>query len=475
MGHLIPMDQDSAVYVPYRASRGLFRRLSAVDVYQGTVADPEEVAGTIAILGTSAAGLSDNRSTPIHQVFPGVEIHASLTAGLLDGGFRSHPGWATTLENLLLLVIGLLLVALLPRFGAVAMSLLALATAALATGTNLLLWSRYDFVIALAPMLVAIFLVYAANMLFGYLAETRSRRQLRHSFGLYVPPQIIERMQGQSVESLLRSEKKEMTVLFTDIRGFTSISEQLTPEELSRLMNAFLTPMTAIVHRHGGAIDKYMGDAMMAFWGAPMDDSRHAANAVDAALDMMASMEPLNRQFADNGWPEVRIGIGLNTGPMSVGNMGSEFRMAYTVLGDAVNLGSRLEGLTAKYGVPILVSETTAALCPEMDMVLLDRVRVKGKREPVQIFTPLGRKGAVNQGRLDNMRRFERFQANYFERNWSEAAQILQALVAQSAEGDYPEAADDYALFEKYLERTRVMQESPPAPDWDGVTEFRVK
>ena len=265
----VSMDQVSAVFVPYRATRGLFRRISAVDVYQGAVDDPENIEHTIALLGTTSAGLSDNRSTPIHEVFPGVEIHASLVAGLLDGSFPSHPGWATTLENLLLILIGGLLILVLPRFGAVTMTLVSIAVAAAVVAGNLVTWVRHDFVIALAPLLVATFLVYAVNMLFGYLAETRSRLQLRRSFGLYVPPQIIEKMQGRSVEELLRSERKEMTVLFTDIRGFTTISEQLTPEQLSQLMNAFLTPMTAIVHRHGGAIDKYMGDAMMAFWGAP--------------------------------------------------------------------------------------------------------------------------------------------------------------------------------------------------------------
>lgn len=471
----VDMDQDSAVHVPYRADRGLFRRLSALDVYRGAVVNADEVAGTIAILGTSAAGLGDNRATPIHQVFPGVEIHASLTAGLLDGGFRSHPGWATALENLLLLAIGVALLLLLPGFGAFAMTLLSLGLAAAVTAGNLVLWSRFDHVIALAPLLVGIFLVYAANMLFGYLAETRSRLQLKRSFGLYVPPQIIDRMQGQSVEALLRSEKREMTVLFTDIRGFTTISEQLSPQDLSLLMNAFLTPMTAIVHRHGGAIDKYMGDAMMAFWGAPMDDPDHAGHALDAALEMVDCLESLNRDFVARGWPRIRIGVGLNTGPMSVGNMGSEFRMAYTVLGDAVNLGSRLEGLTAKYGVTILLSETTAGLCRNTELVLLDQVRVKGKLEPVKIYMPLGTRGEINAARRELMARFERFQALYFRRQWDDAADLLSSLVAACAAADYPQAVDDGRLFGHYLERTRVMQQTPPGPEWDGVTEFRVK
>ena len=206
-----------------------------------------------------------------------------------------------------------------------------------------------------------------------------------------------------------------------------------------------------------------------------MDDPDHAAHALDAALEMMASLASLNREFEDRGWPRVRIGIGLNTGPMSVGNMGSAFRMAYTVLGDAVNLGSRLEGLTARYGVPILLSETTAALCPDKELVLLDRVRVKGKLEPVQIFMPLGDRGGVNAGRLERMRQFEVFQQRYFKRQWDGAAETLETLLAAKERLNYPEADQDNRLFEHYLDRTRVMQDSPPAPDWDGVTEFRVK
>ncbi len=471
--HRIALDQNASVWVPYRASPGLFRRVSAVDVLRGEAPEAGTLAGVVALLGTSAAGLVDNRATPIHPVFPGVEIHASLVSGLLDGGFRAHPGWAVGAERLALGVVALSLVLLLPGLGALAMTLVSFAMAAALIGANLWLWIRQDFILVLAPVLAAVLAVYLVNLVIGYFVESRSRKQLRQSFGLYVPPQIIERMQGRSVEDLLRSEKRELTVLFTDIRGFTPISESMPPEELSQLMNAFLTPMTAIVHRQGGAIDKYMGDAMMAFWGAPVEQEDHATRAADAALEMIESLETLNRDFAARGWPVVRIGIGLNTGAMSVGNMGSEFRMAYTVLGDAVNLGSRIEGLTAQYGVPVLMSESTARGCPHLELLEVDRVRVKGKAEPVRLFTPLGRKGEVSDTRRERAARFRAAADAMSARQFEKAREAFEALEAESMASAKPAA--EVALFAAFHARAADYALSPPGPDWDGVMDFKVK
>jgi adenylate cyclase len=266
-----------------------------------------------------------------------------------------------------------------------------------------------------------------------------------------------------------------MTVLFTDIRGFTSISESMAPEDLSELMNSFLTPMTGIVHRHGGAIDKYMGDAMMAFWGAPIEDEQHASHAVHAALEMIESLESVNAEFASRGWPRIRIGIGLNTGTMSVGNMGSAFRMAYTVLGDAVNLGSRLEGLTSQYRVPILMNETTARLCDDIELLALDRVRVKGKLEPVRIVTPLGHRGAVPASRLDRAERFRLALHHYHARRWEDALSALKALESECLAEDPEDAHSDASLFGVYRVRCEQMLADPPGPDWDGVVDFVVK
>ncbi|MBX2867629.1 MAG: adenylate/guanylate cyclase domain-containing protein [Acidiferrobacterales bacterium] len=461
----VTMDQNSAVHVPYRAHKKAFEYVSATDVLTDNVAESEKLEGVIALLGTSAPGLVDNRSTPIHQLFPGVEVHANLIAGLLDGHFRSYPGWAKGAEVIVTLLVGLILVFLLPSLRAVSMTIVSAIIILGYIAVNFMWWQRNDFIVALAPILVTAFLIYLVNLIFGYFLETRMRMQMKQSFGLYVPPEIVDSMQGKSVQTLLRSEKKPMTVLFTDVRGFTALSERLSPEALSELMNRFLTPMTEIVHRNGGAIDKYMGDAMMAFWGAPLENAKHAEAATLAAIEMQFAMIQLNEDFAADGLPRIEIGIGVNTGPMSVGNMGSEFRMAYTVLGDAVNLGSRLEGLTKQYGVPILLGETTAAACAHLVLSEVDQVRVKGKEEPIKIFTPVGKEGEVSIKRMHHRDQFARALACYRLQNWTGALDLLNELYDDQRK----------ALYNMYINRVNHFMRTPPPPDWDGVFDFKVK
>jgi adenylate cyclase len=250
-----------------------------------------------------------------------------------------------------------------------------------------------------------------------------------------------------------------MSVLFSDVRGFTTISEGLQARELTQLMNEFLTPITAAIHRHRGTIDKYMGDAVMAFWGAPLPDPEHAAHAVQAAQAMVAEMRSLRPAFETRGWPAIEIGVGISSGEMNVGNMGSQFRAAYTVLGDAVNLGSRLESLTKTYGVNIIVSERTVALAAGLPYRELDRVRVKGKQEPVGIYEPIA------PADEPAARRFAEALARYRARDWAGAETLVTEL----------DAASPHALYRLYLGRIRHFRAQPPPPDWDGVFTFDVK
>jgi len=461
----ITLDRRTNIHVPYRGHKNGFRYISATDILNKLVSNPDDLAGTTALLGTSAPGLVDLRATPIHAALPGVEIHANLVAGLQDGGFKKHPGWATGVELIFAAVFGLLLIFVLPSLSAFSMTLFALAVIVGYSILNVFLWNNKDLIVDFTPVLVPAFLIYLMNLIAGYLLETRTRQQLKSTFGLYVPPEIIDNMQGQSVENLLKSDKKTMTVLFTDVRGFTTISEQLSPETLSELMNRFLTPMTEIVHRHGGAVDKYMGDAMMAFWGAPLDNAEHAQAAVQASVEMQLAMIGLNEEFVSKGWPRIDIGIGINTGQMNVGNMGSAFRVAYTVLGDAVNLGSRLEGLTKQYGVPILVSEATADACHTIVMSEVDQVRVKGKTIPIKIFTPIGKEGEVSSGRMHHRDQFIRALACYRQRNWSGALELLTELYEDQSK----------TLYQIYITRTNHFIDHPPPDDWDGVFDFEQK
>ncbi len=270
-----------------------------------------------------------------------------------------------------------------------------------------------------------------------------------------------EAEQGASIEG----ESREMSVLFSDVRGFTTISEGMEPQELTRFMNAFLTPITEIIHRHRGTIDKYMGDAVMAFWGAPLDDPEHARHAVGAGMEMIGRMHELRAEFQARGWPEVHIGVGVNTGMMNVGNMGSQFRLAYTVLGDAVNLGSRLEGQTKTYDVDFIVSESTALAVPDYVFRELDRVRVKGKNEPVAIFEPLGPRAALPPERLIRLSRYQLALMLYHAQKWDLAETEFRSLNER-----FP-----HPVYAIYLERIAYFRSEPPGADWDGVYNLTTK
>jgi adenylate cyclase len=285
-------------------------------------------------------------------------------------------------------------------------------------------------------------------------------------FGQYVPPDLVKDMSKDPEHYTLASQKLELSVLFTDIRGFTSISEGLDAAELSELMEMYLTPMTRVVHESRGTIDKYMGDAIMAFWGAPLRDQAHAARGVGAGGGVLAELDELNAQFAKRNWPVVHIGVGINTGPMSVGNMGSKFRRAYTVLGDAVNLGSRLEGLTKAYGVSFIVSETTAGHAPEYFYRELDRVRVKGKAEPVTIYEPMGMRDHLPVKVIEDAKLYHNALRLYRQQEWDAAEKVLLEL--KSVE-------PDCYLFQLYLDRIALFRTEPPGADWDGVFTHETK
>ncbi|MFT5573254.1 MAG: adenylate cyclase [Cryomorphaceae bacterium] len=380
----IPLDWQGGVYVPYAQQGRGYEYISATDILQGTYKG--NLQDAIALIGTTSAGLVDRRHTPVAPSLPGVEVHANVITAMLDASFKIQPSWVTGADLFVLLVIGILLTFLLPMLSASLSSLLFITLSLGMIGGNWYIWNTLNYVLSIAPVLLLMSAIYVVNMVVGFFAESQARKVSQKMFGLYVPPEVVSKMSSNTDIYSLKSERREMTVLFADIRDFTTISESMNPDDLSQWLNAFLTPMTKIIHSNGGAIDKYMGDAIMAFWGAPLEDPKHTEHAISAALEMLEYLDTLNAKFEKQGWPTVRIGIGVNSGMMSVGNMGSEFRMAYTVVGDAVNLGSRLEGLTKQYHVPLVVSEFTKALCPVFSYLELDRVKVKGKSEAVTIY-----------------------------------------------------------------------------------------
>jgi adenylate cyclase len=331
---------------------------------------------------------------------------------------------------------------------------------------NLLLWQQANLVMPIASMMLMVATLYLLNMSYGFFVESRGKRQLAGLFGQYVPPELVDEMANDPDSFSLEGDSRELTVLFSDVRGFTTISEGLDPKQLTQLMNEYLTPMTHVIHNYRGTIDKYMGDAIMAFWGAPVADPDHARHALLAALGMIEELKALQVAFEAKGWPPINIGVGLNTGMMTVGNMGSEFRMAYTVMGDAVNLGSRLESLTKQYGVHIIVSEFTKNKAPDFIYRELDRVRVKGKDEPVAIFEPIGLPEQMNVDMENELALYREAHRLYCAQNWDLAE--VQFINLHKA---YPERY----LYTMYAERIEYFRANPPGEDWDGVFTFKTK
>lgn len=461
----IPVDEDGAALVPYRGPRGSFAYYSLVDVLNDRI-EISQLRGKIALVGATAPGLLDLRATPVDPVYPGVEIHANLIAGMLDQNIKHKPPYAIGAEFALILFLGVTMALWLPVLTPQQATLVTLSVLLLALGTNLGLFHFAHVVLPLASALFMILFMFTLNMAYGFFVEARGRRQITGLFGQYVPPELVDEMSKNPERFSMEGESREMTVLFTDVRGFTTISEGLDPKALSQLMNEFLTPLTEVIYRYRGTIDKYMGDCIMAFWGAPLPDANHARNGVLAGLEMQRTLKEMQAYLRSKNWPEIRIGVGLNTGRMSVGNMGSRVRLAYTVMGDAVNLASRLEGITKEYGTDIIVGEDTKNAVPEVVFREIDRVRVKGKDTAVTIYQPLGRDGEVTRAMLDEADLFHGALELYRNQEWDMAEQALLELKNAS-----PQAI----LYDAFLQRIAFLRANPPAGQWDGAFTFHSK
>ncbi len=464
---VIPVDKYLQALIPYRGKWGSFPYVSATDVLHGRIEEPDLLKDKIVLLGTTAQGLRDIRATPMENVYPGVEIHANIISGLLDNHIMSYLSFEEELEVLLLIFISVVMISLLPLSSPLIGTVVTLVLSVIVIWINLFLWNEQNVVFPIATTLLLILTQFIFNMSYGYFVESTHKRYLTSLFGQYVPPELVDEMsKNLGNEFSMEGENREMTVLFSDVRGFTTLSEGLGPKELSQLMNEYLTPMTHIIHEHRGTIDKYMGDAIMAFWGAPLHDSEHARHGLDAAMNMVQRLEALRSQFRAKGWPEIKAGIGINTGTMSVGNMGSQFRMAYTVLGDSVNLGSRLEGLTKQYGVEIIVNETTKEAVPEYLYRELDRVKVKGKDNSVVIYEPVGLHEEVKESVVAELAEYEQALENYRQQRWKMAKEQFSLLCKK-----YPFKK----LYQIYAVRVEHFMENPPDDNWDGVYTFTTK
>jgi adenylate cyclase len=462
----IPLDDEASALVPYRGRKNSYKYFSAVDVLNERV-DPAELKGKIVLVGTTAPGLLDLRATPVDPVYPGVEVHANMISGMIDGTIKQRPPYVLGAEILLLFVTGLALALLLPLLGPLVSTLTTIGVLLTVLATNIVVFHYGNLVLPLASGLVMTLLLFMLNMAYGFFIEARGMRQITGLFGQYVPPELVDEMAKNPEQFNMAPRAEELSVLFSDVRGFTTISESLSPEDLSLYINEYLTTMSLVIReKHRGTLDKYIGDAIMAFWGAPVADAEHAKHAVMAALDMQAAAKALNEKFKAKGWPTFKIGIGVNSGVMRVGDMGSQIRKAYTVMGDAVNLGSRLEGITKQYGADIIIGENTKDRISGFVCREIDRVRVKGKDEPVAIFQPLGMEGQVEKPRLDEMKLWNQALKMYRSQDWDMAE--LQLI-------NLKKATPDVALYEEFLERITALRTNPPGAGWDGVWKFETK
>ncbi len=466
-GLTIPVGLGTNTLVPFRGRAHSFAYLSLADVYTKTV-PKEALQGKIVLVGTTAPGLADLRATPVSGLYPGVEVHANLIAGMLDverGGLKSIPPFMLAGEVLALALLGIALTLTMAFMGAIPSAIALIASLGLVVSANIALWQA-GFAMPIASLLILIVGIYVGNIAYGYFVESRHKRQLADLFGSYVPPELVEKMAENPLQYSMVAKKAQLTVLFADIVGFTSISERLSPQELTAFVNEYLTEMSATIRSHGGTLDKYIGDAIMAFWGAPLDDPDHATHGVIAALSMQRKLQALQADYAKRGWPAIHVGLGLSSGEMTVGDMGSKIRKAYTVMGDAVNLGSRLEGITRIYGVPILVSEATQAASHGIAYREIDIVRVKGKDNPIRIYEPLALEHELASELRNRIAQWQVVLSDYRAQDWQAAERGLIALQAAEPESIL------YALY-----RTRIAhwRENPPPANWDGVSKFDTK
>ncbi|MBM4286720.1 MAG: CHASE2 domain-containing protein [Deltaproteobacteria bacterium] len=466
LGHRrIPVDDHGRFRIDFRGPAKTFPYYAFIDVVEGRI-PPENFRDKIVLVGASAVGIYDIRVTPFASVFPGVEVHANIMDNILRQDFLWAPKGLWNPAVLSLIGLSLIMCWVQPRVRAWFGLALLINLIALYFLINYYLFSRHQIYLQMLYPLSGLFSVYVAVGYMRFMAEEKERKRIKAAFQNYVPPEVVNTMLQHPEKLHLGGEKREMTVIFSDIRGFTTLSEKMEPEVLVELLHSYLNPMTDIVFKHGGTMDKYIGDAIMAIYGAPLVLPDHARCACETALEMTAVLQQLWEGWRAQNLPELKIGIGINSGLMTVGNMGSQRLFDYTVIGDNVNLASRLEGLTKYYGTAILISESTQKLLPDGFIVReVDRVRVKGKRAPVSIFELRG------QGRPEGVEAelLQTFQAGlvaFRQQRWKEAEQYLSACLRLD-----PEDGPATLLFQ----RTANLAQQPPAPDWDGTSTLTEK
>jgi adenylate cyclase len=467
----VPTDGNGQLWVHF-ARRDSKIVISAADVLDGLVT-PDEIAQRLMIVGSSAAGLYDVKTTPLDRAMPGAEIHAQVLESALTGTVLSQPNYAIGAELYATILLGIVIIWVAPLFSPVILFAFGALIIASLIGTSWYFYVQHRLLIDFTYPLLSSLLIYGTLVFSSYVREQAQRRRIRSAFGQYLSPALVEQLAQSPEKLVLGGEEREMTIMFSDVRGFTTIAESYKrdPQGLTALMNRFLTPLTNAILDRKGTIDKYMGDAIMAFWNAPLDDASHQINACEAALDMLERIEALNKEReieAQNGghvYIPINVGVGLNTGTCVVGNMGSNLRFDYSVLGDSVNLASRLEGQSKEYGFPIIIGSNTALAVKDRFAILeLDFIMVKGKQDPEVIYAIAGREDTAQSGRFQRLRNLTiEMLACYRSRDWEGAL----AAIERGRITDDGRSLE--SLYNLYAARIHSLQQDPPPEDWNGA------
>jgi len=464
----IPTDGNGQVWIHFTRTDPR-RFISAGDLLEGKI-DRSEIDGRIVLIGTSAAGLFDLRTTPLDAAVPGVEVHAQAIEQMLLGTHLRRPDFATGVELFVLVVFGALVAAAVHATGALLSAVVGVVAVAIAIGSSWAAYRGFGWLIDPVFPAIAVIFLYISTTVYLYLRSEGERRRVRNAFSHYMAPALVAELAADPSKLKLGGEMRQVTLMFCDVRGFTAFSEKLDAEQVTRFLNRLLTPLSDRIMAARGTIDKYMGDAIMAFWNAPLDDPDHALNACRAALGMLADVERLNREWAAEAAAEgrvhvpVRIGIGINTATCCVGNLGSEHRFDYSVVGDGVNIAARLEGRSKSYGVPIVVGEPTAAAAPQLGFIELDFVSVQGRTEALHVFGLVGDESWNADPETVELRaRHAAMLAAFRSRRFEEAGALL--LEARAAAGEKLST-----LYDLYGARITEFKSKPPPADWDGHT-----
>jgi adenylate cyclase len=470
-GFEVPTDRNGQIWVHF-SHHDPARFVSAVDVLEGRV-PADRIEKRLVLIGTSAIGLLDVKTTPVDPVVPGVEVHAQILESTLTKAGLSQPNYATIAEIMAAMVVAGTIIWLVPVFGPLVILVLGTLISTLIAVASWYLYTQQSLLIDPTFPLVASFLVYLVLVFTNYIGEQNQRRRIRSAFSQYLSPALVERLANTPEQLVLGGEVRDLTVMFSDVRGFTSISElyKQDPQGLISLMNRLLTPLTNAIVLRRGTIDKYMGDAIMAFWNAPLDDADHEINACGAALDMIDRIETLNaerkQEAEQSGTPfiPIKVGIGLNTGSCVVGNMGSDLRFDYSALGDSVNLASRLEGQSKTYAMPVIAGSRTAIAAKDRFAILeIDFIRVKGKTEPEVVYAVFGREDLANSEKFQALRNNNIEMLTFYRsRDWDGALWAIE----KGRSLDTDERMTSY--YNLYMERIETFKASPPPDNWDGV------